>query len=90
MSTDVKSVRATVTGTAVAFPVRIKGAQLLGGASAGTVQLRDGGAGGELLMELDVGIGASVNVRIPENGVRFMTDVHITVTNVAAATLFYA
>lgn len=88
MRTDVKSVRVTATGDAVPFRTRVRTVQLTGGATAGTLQLRDG-ASGPVLIELDAPINAAVNVLIPENGVLFDSAVHATLTNLTAATIFY-
>ena len=92
MSSDVKSVRRTTSGTARAVRSRVKGVYIVHGASTGTVQLRDGGAGGTILCELDT---PSTNtspiwVEFPDNGILFETDIYVTLgTGVTAVTVFY-
>jgi hypothetical protein len=58
-------------------------------ASAGTVVLKDGGSGGTTLFSYTAPAAAgTVNVIIPGQGIRFDTDVYVTLTN-ATATVFY-
>jgi hypothetical protein len=60
------------------------------GSGAVTVVLRDGGASGTTRCSLD---SASTTVpyylELPSNGILFETDIHATVTNATAITVFY-
>ncbi len=80
-----------MTGTALAFRTRVKGIYFVATAVAGSIVLRDGGAGGAVELELDTpAIAGTFYAELPEQGILFNTDVHITLTNVSSATLFYA
>lgn len=88
--TDVSAATATATGVIVNQPARVKSIYFVSAASAGSLVFRNGGAGGNTLMTIDTpaGIG-DVSVYIPEDGVRFPTNVHVTMTNVTSLTVFY-
>ena len=88
--TDVLAATATATGVIVNQPARIKSIYFVSSATAGTLSFRNGGAGGPELIRIDTpaGIG-DVTVYIPDNGVRFTTNVHLTVTNATSVTVFY-
>lgn len=65
---------------------------MLGGATAGTVQLRDGGAGGVIRIELPMPASATTlqYLELPGSGVLFEINVHATFTGgIVAATVFY-
>jgi hypothetical protein len=54
--------------------------------------LRDGGASGTVLIEIDIPSNSNPNsfyVAIPQEGVLFETDVYATLTNIASVTFFY-
>lgn len=88
---DVKAVTLTSTNTAVDRRSRVRGVFILCGGTAGSVVLKDGGSGGGT--ELDIATPASattpINVDIPDNGILFETDVHVTITNAASVIVFY-
>lgn len=84
MDTDVRSAYLTATGTAYPAATRVRGAFVTG---TGTAEFRNGGGSGTLLLTLN-NTGTS-NVYIPANGIRFTTDVHVTVTGLTAITVFY-
>jgi hypothetical protein len=84
MDTDVKASYLTATGTVYAAPSRIRGVFLTG---TGTVVYKDGGASGTTL--LTVNNTGTTNVIVPAKGVRFLTDIHATVTGVTGVTTFY-
>ena len=92
MESDVKSARANATGTLVAGPVRLKAMHVSAAATAGTITFRDGGASGTTLCVVDTPAlaTATIDIEIPENGIRFSTDIHATLTNASAVTIFYA
>jgi hypothetical protein len=77
------------TGTIYAGPTNLGGYQLKPGGTAGTIELRDGGATGTLLLELDITINTAVIATLlPGNGIRFTTDIHVTLPASAAITIF--
>ncbi len=86
---DVVAVRVTATGTVFARPIRLK--QVYGVATtAGLLTFRDGGASGTTLLVLDTALG-SFAPDIPENGILFRTDCHVTfTTHVGGVTCFGA
>ena len=93
MQGDVKATHRNSTGTIYAQRTRVKGFSICGTASlAGTLLLRDGGAGGSVLIEIDIPSNSNPNslyVAIPQQGVLFNTDVYATLTNIASVTVFY-
>jgi hypothetical protein len=60
------------------------------GAVAGSIILRDGGASGATVVQLDTNaIDTNPWIDIPGDGLLFETDVHMTLSNVDAVTIFY-
>ena len=93
MQYDVKATHRNSTGTVYAGRTRVKGFSICGVASqTGTLLLRDGGASGSVLVEIDIPSNSNPNsfyVAIPQEGVLFETDVYATITNIASVTVFY-
>ena len=93
MQGDVSSTHRNSTGTVYAARTRVKGFSICATAStAGTLLLRDGGASGAVLIEIDIPSNSNPNsfyVAIPQEGVLFETNVYATLTNIASATFFY-
>jgi hypothetical protein len=93
MQGDVSSTHRNSTGTVYAARTRVKGFSICATAStAGTLLLRDGGASGTVLIEIDIPSNSNPNsfyVAIPQEGVLFETNVYATLTNIASATFFY-
>ena len=55
-----------------------------------TVVIRDGGAGGVTRCSLDsTSATAPYYLELPAAGILFTTDIHATITNVTAITVFY-
>lgn len=88
MLTDVKSYRATATGTLYPERTRIKGVVLTGTAGAGSVILRDGGAGGPIVLQLDLLANAEKDITIPGEGILCQTDVHATLSGLTSVVAF--
>jgi hypothetical protein len=90
-TTSVKSNRLTATNTVFAGTTRLRGYAWVGGAAAGTVVLKDGGSGGTTMLTIDTPAGATLSgsVLLPQEGIRFATDMHATITNTAFITFFY-
>lgn len=83
----VRVANATATGTLVATRARVYRLFVAPGASAGSIVLRDNGAGGTVLGTWQtVGGGSNVEIDLGPAGLRFATDVHVTLSNVAGIT----
>lgn len=93
MQTDVKAKHLNASGSVYAGRARIKGFSICGVASlAGTLLLRDGGASGTTMIEIDIPSNSNPNsfyVSVPGEGVLCATDIYATVTNIASVTVFY-
>ena len=87
--TNVFAVHLNATGTAYSGATNVGGYQLKPGGTAGTIEIRDGGATGTLLLELDITVNTAViSTLLPGNGIRFTTDIHVTLPASAAITIF--
>jgi hypothetical protein len=87
--TNVFAVHLNATGTAYSGATNVGGYQLKPGGTAGTIEIRDGGATGTLLLELDITVNTAVIATLlPGNGIRFTTDIHVTLPASAAITIF--
>lgn len=88
--TNVFSAHADATGTIYAGATNLAGYQLLTGGTAGEIVFRDGGASGTI--RLRVNISATpinpLSTLIPGNGIRFSTNIHVTLPANAAVTIF--
>jgi hypothetical protein len=100
MQTDVKvtkpltatGVFKTQTDANCAFRTRIKGIYVQNGASAGTVVVRDGSSGGDILFTLNTAAAADTGdfyIPVPDQGILAENGLYGTLTNVAAITIFY-
>ena len=94
MQTDVKAAHIEATGTAVSGRNRLKGYQCISGGTAGDIIFRDGGASGTIRLRFNIGTGTQpISLLIPDQGILFTTDIHITVPgtapNAAKVTVFY-
>lgn len=90
MQTDVKAISLAASGTVFAGRARVRGMVVEPGATAGSVELKDGGSSGTSIMTINtLAGGETFNVLIPAEGVLFATDVYAALSN-AKATVFYA
>lgn len=88
--TDVKASRVAATGTGYGASTRVRGYHITPGGTAGTITLRDGGASGLTRIAVDITTDTAViTTYLPSAGVRFTTDVHITLPAAAVITIFY-
>ena len=63
--------------------------QLASGGVAGEIVFRDGGASGTVRLRVNITINTAViSTIIPGNGIRFNTDIHVTLPASAAVTIF--
>jgi hypothetical protein len=89
MQTDVKAKSLAASGDVFAGRTRVRGMVIEPGASAGSVELKDGGSSGTSIMTINtLAGGETFNVFIPAEGVLFTTSVYATLTN-AKVTVFY-
>ena len=88
--TNVFSAHRDATGTIYAGATNLAGYQALAGGTAGEIVFRDGGASGTI--RLRINIPANTNNPfgniIPGNGIRFTTDIHVTLPTAASVTIF--
>jgi hypothetical protein len=88
--TNVFSAHADATGTIYAGATNLAGFQMLSGGTAGEIVFRDGGASGTIRMKLNIPANTNnpVSTLIPGNGIRFTTNIHVTLPASAAVTIF--
>jgi hypothetical protein len=90
MQTDVKAGYVSATATVFDGRTRFKGLVVTPGSAAGTVVVRDGGAGGTTLFSTaTLSSGTPFSVLIPGEGVLCYTDLHVTVTGTATTAMVY-
>lgn len=89
MATEAKSV--TSTGTVHAGPGRVLGVQFRAGATAGSVVLKDGGGSGTTKLTIYTPASATFAGFVPigADGIRFVTDIHATLTQADGVTVIF-
>jgi hypothetical protein len=88
--TNVFSAHADATGTIYAGAANLAGYQALSGGTAGEIIFRDGGASGTVRLRFNIPANTNnpfANI-IPGNGIRFTTNIHVTLPGTAAVTIF--
>jgi hypothetical protein len=87
--TNVVSFHADATGTMYSGATNLCGYQVAPGGTAGEIQFRDGGASGTIRMIVHITTNTVVmSTLIPGNGIRFYTDIHVTLPASASITIF--
>lgn len=88
--TNVFSAHRDSTGTLYTGATNLAGYQLLTGGTAGEIVFRDGGSGGTVLLRVNIAATPTnpLSTLIPGNGIRFSTDIHVTLPTNAAVTIF--
>jgi hypothetical protein len=93
MQYDVKARHLNASGSVSDQPARVKGFSICATASAaGTLLLKDGGAGGTTLLEVDIPANSNPNsfyTLVPGEGVKFSTNIYATLTGIASVTVYY-
>jgi hypothetical protein len=92
MQTDIRSQHVTASGNIAGLGrARFKSLSYRGNGTDGYVKLRDGGASGTVLCELDVGTSDTftIYVLMPGEGILFPNGIYVDLSNVSAATVFY-
>ena len=87
--TNVFAVHEDTTGTLYAGATNLAGYQLASGGTAGEIVLRDGGSGGTVRLRVNITVNTAViSTLLPGTGIRFNTDIHVTLPAGAALTIF--
>jgi hypothetical protein len=87
--TNVFAKHADATGTIYNGATNLAGYQLASGGVAGEIVFRDGGSGGTELLRINITVNTAViSTLLPGNGIRFNTNVHVTLPASAAVTIF--
>ena len=88
--TNVFSAHADATGTIYAGATNLAGYQALAGGTAGEIVFRNGGASGTVLLRINIPANTNnpfANI-LPGNGIRFTTNIHVTLPTLASVTIF--
>jgi predicted secreted protein len=86
-ASDIQATTLTDTGTAVPRRVRLAGVNVVGTATAGSLTFKDGGSGGTTRLVYNTPAAAGAyDLLIPDNGILFDTDMHVTFSNNAHVT----
>jgi hypothetical protein len=89
-ATQLTAVRITSSGSVWGDRGRVRALSFIGGASAGTIVLKDGGSSGTTIATIDtpVGTGTFGYIKLNGLGLKFNTNIYCTLTNTAAVTFF--
>jgi hypothetical protein len=84
---NVTAVHRDTTGTVITGRYQMRGHQSVGGGTAGDVIYRDGGASGTVKFQFNIGGGTQpIGLTFPDDGILFLTDVHVTLPTSAKTT----
>lgn len=87
--TNVFAEHADATGTIYSGATNLAGYQLASGGTAGEIVFRDGGSGGTERLRVNITANTAVIATLlPGNGIRFNTDIHVTLPTGAAVSIF--
>jgi hypothetical protein len=87
--TNVFALHEDTTGTMYSGATNLAGYQLASGGVAGEIVFRDGGGSGTVMLRVNITTNTAViSTLIPGNGIRFTTDIHVTLPASAAVTIF--
>jgi hypothetical protein len=87
-NSNIQATTRTDDGSIYASRARVKGIHCTT-TSAGSIVLKDGGAGGSTLLSVAIGASYSGNIIIPNDGILFETSVYLDLTNATSVTVFY-
>jgi len=86
---NVTAVHTDATGTVATGRRQLRGYHTISGGTAGDVIFRDGGASGTVRLQFNIGTGTQPTVmNIPDDGILFTTDIHVTLPTSAKTTTF--
>jgi hypothetical protein len=87
--TNVFALHEDSTGTMYSGATNLAGYQLASGGVAGEIVFRDGGSSGTVMLRVNITTNTAViSTLVPGNGIRFTTDIHVTLPASAAVTIF--
>ncbi len=87
--TNVFAEHADATGTIYSGATNLAGYQLASGGTAGEIVFRDGGSGGTVRLRVNITTNTAViSTLLPGNGIRFNTNIHVTLPTGAAVSIF--
>jgi len=87
--TNVFAEHADATGTIYSGATNLAGYQLASGGTAGEIVFRDGGSGGTERLRVNITTNTAVIATLlPGNGIRFNTDIHVSLPTGAAVSIF--
>lgn len=94
MQTDVKSAHLSAAGTFFSGPTRLKGLIVCPAVStATTIQFKDGGSSGPILLEIDIASNTNPNTYtfdVPGEGIKFNSTLYLALSAaVTGVTAFY-
>jgi hypothetical protein len=87
---NVFSAHRDATGVIYAGATNLAGYQLLSGGNAGEIVFRDGGASGTVLVRVNIPATPTnpISTLLPGTGIRFTTNIHVTLPTAASVTIF--
>ena len=87
----VMAITLAVSGAAKSTRGNVMGIYYVAGASAGTIDFKNGGSGGTTIFTIATPAGATLTgyILIPQDGVTFSSDIYVTITNATSVTVFY-
>lgn len=89
--TNVFSAHTEATGVAYPGATNLAGYQYQTGGTAGDVIFRDGGASGPVRLQFNIASGSThvIYALLPGNGIRFSSNIHVTLPGSSKITIFY-
>ena len=89
--TNVFSEHTDATGVIYAGATNLAGYQIAPGGTAGEIIFRDGGASGTVRLRVNIPATplTPISTLIPGNGIRFSTNIHVTLPTNGIVTIFY-
>ena len=85
-----KAAHTETTGTVVTGAFYLKAYHCISGGTAGDIIFRDGGAGGTILAQFNIGAGTQpITLLLPGSGLLFETSLHVTLPATAKITTYY-
>jgi hypothetical protein len=86
---NVTAVHVEATGTVATGRRQLRGYHTISGGTAGDVIFRDGGSSGTVRLQFNIGTGTQpIVMPIPDDGILFTTDIHVTLPTSAKTTVF--
>jgi hypothetical protein len=77
------------TGTVLTGRYNLRGFLSLSGGTSGDVIFRDGGSGGTIKLQYNIGTSSNhIDVTLPSDGILFVTDIYVTLPTNTKTTVF--